>query len=101
MRTGGVSYNKTHTLHCLNENNLSFFFSKSLCTDVHLPQCDNHSPGELYPVHHAWQFCPALAGDPLQHVHLHVPLPPAVSPHDFLLHTNPGGDIQPHGSEQQ
>lgn len=71
----------------------------SFCTDVYIPQRDDHGAGELHPVLHPWEFRPSLAGDPLQHVQLHMPLPPALGHHDFLLHSNPRGDIQPHGSE--
>lgn len=51
-------------------------------------------------MHHPRQFCSALAGDSLQHVHLCVPLSPALGHHDLLLHANPGGDLEPHGPEQ-
>lgn len=68
--------------------------------DVYFSQRNHHGPRELHPVHHPREFRPALAGDPVQHVHLRVPLPPALGHHDLLLHADPGGDLQPHGQEQ-
>lgn len=76
--------------------NSSFLFP----SDVYFSQCNHHGAWELHPVHHPRQFCPALAGDSLQHVHLCVPLPPALGHHDLLLRANPGGDLEPHGPEQ-
>lgn len=68
---------------------LSRTFLVSFYPDVYISQCDHHGAREVHPVHHPWQFCPALAGDPLQHVHVCVPLPSTFGHHDLLLHTNP------------
>lgn len=73
--------------------------SSCLLADIHIPQRYHHGARELHPVHHPRELCPALAGDPLQHVHIRVSLPAAAGHHDLLLHTDPGGDIQSHGPE--
>lgn len=73
--------------------------SSSFLADIHIPQRHHHGARELHPVHHPRELCPALAGDPLQHVHIRVSLPAAAGHHDLLLHADPGGDIQPHGPE--
>lgn len=58
----------------------------SSSSDIPFSQCDHRPPRGLHSVHHSWKFCPALARDVLQHVHLLLPVPAAAGHHDHLLH---------------